>query len=179
MTENEKAIKTFCDQFEPPLNYAATQRINNQPVSDAYTTAFWLEQECIGITVLSYGSGNFKAYIEAAGKGDIAESAGKVIARAFGLFKAPAPGSENLPEAYRGLKFDGFDALDDDQEKDFAALYRAACLKVSSLIKVTDECSHEWTPDGTGGAVCDKCGRLVTVPDDLIRLLKERDDGTA
>jgi hypothetical protein len=87
MTENETAIKTFCDQFAPPLNYAATQRINNQPVSDAYTTSFWLEKECIGITVLSYGEGNFKAYIEAAGKGDIAESAGQVIAKAFNMFK--------------------------------------------------------------------------------------------
>ncbi len=87
MTENESIIKALCDQFTPPLKYVKTDRINNVPMRDAFQTSYWDDALSIGITTVAYGGG-IHAFIEAAGKGDIAEKAGQVIAKALGLFGA-------------------------------------------------------------------------------------------
>lgn len=130
MTENEKTIAAFCAQFTPPLKYVRTERINNLPMQDAWQCSYWDNVRSIGITTVAY-AGGIHAFIEAAGSGNIAETAGKVIARALGLFDS-APGSEALPEAFRGLAFDGFDTLPEGLEpgEAFIWLYRAACLRI-------------------------------------------------
>jgi hypothetical protein len=85
MTESETIIAAFCAQFTPPLRYVRTERINNLPMQDAWQTSYWDGARSIGITTVAYGGG-LHAFIEAAGKGDIAETAGRVIATALGLF---------------------------------------------------------------------------------------------
>ena len=90
MTENETTIKTFCEQFTPPLKYVKTDRINNVPMPDAWQTSFWVQEKGVGIVVVAY-MGQIHAYIEAAGKGEIAQVAGRVIAKAFGMFKEELP----------------------------------------------------------------------------------------
>lgn len=84
MTENEKAIADFCAQFSPPLKYVKTERINNLPVPDAWLASYWDSARAVGITTVCYGGG-IHAFIEAAGKGDIAPAAGRIIATALGL----------------------------------------------------------------------------------------------
>lgn len=86
MTDNERAIKAFCDQFSPKLKYVKTDRINNMPYPDAWQTSYWDNALCIGITTVAYGGG-IHAFIEAAGKSDVAANAGKVMAKALGLFQ--------------------------------------------------------------------------------------------
>lgn len=85
MTENEKTIRAFCEQFSPPLKFVKTERINNVPMPDAWQTSYWDAARSVGMTVVAY-SGGIHAFIEAAGKGDIAPSVGKVFAKALGLF---------------------------------------------------------------------------------------------
>lgn len=87
MTENEKIIKAFCDQFTPPLKYVRTERINNVPMPDAWQASYWDNARSIGVTTVAY-SGGLHAFIEAAGKGEIAAEAGRVIAQALGLFQS-------------------------------------------------------------------------------------------
>jgi len=86
MTENERTIKAFADQFTPPLKYIRTQKINNVPMPDAYQCTYWDNARSIGITTVAY-NGQIHAFIEAAGKGNIAAEAGRVIAKAFDLFQ--------------------------------------------------------------------------------------------
>jgi hypothetical protein len=89
MTENEKTIKTFCDQFEPPLTYLHTQRVGNVPIPDAWMTSFWSEDKGVGITVIAH-SGQIYSYVESNGKADLAEYHGKFLASVFkGLTDAP------------------------------------------------------------------------------------------
>lgn len=92
MTENENTIATFCKQFAPPLKYVKTERINNVPMPDAWQTSYWDKAINVGITVVAYGGG-IHAYLEAAGKADIAAGAGQVLAKALGLFQERADDS--------------------------------------------------------------------------------------
>ncbi len=89
MTENEKVMRTFCAQFNPPLRYVKTERINSVPFPDAWQTSVWDAACGIGITTVCYGGG-IHAYLEAAGSAQIAENAGKVFAKALGLFQGGA-----------------------------------------------------------------------------------------
>lgn len=85
---NEDIILAFAGQFTPPLNVVKTERVNNVPIPDAWMAAYHDKDRGIGITAIAY-SGQLHAYLEAAGKGDIAERAGHVMAKALGLFKEP------------------------------------------------------------------------------------------
>jgi hypothetical protein len=86
VTENERTMKMFCDQFTPPLRYLKTEKINNMPFPDAWTTSWHDQARGIGITTVCYGGG-IHAFIEAAGPADIAADAGRVMAKALGLFR--------------------------------------------------------------------------------------------
>lgn len=92
MTENEQTIKAFCEQFTPPLKYVKTDRINNVPMPDAWMTSWWNAEKSIGITTVAYGGG-IHAFIEAAGRADIAANAGRVMAQALGLLGEKADGT--------------------------------------------------------------------------------------
>lgn len=86
MTPNEAIIRAFADQFTPPLNVCKTECVNNLPVQDAWTASCWDDTHSIGITTVAYGNG-IHAFIEAAGPAHIAEHAGRVMAKALGLFQ--------------------------------------------------------------------------------------------
>lgn len=90
-TENERTIAAFCGEFTPPLKYVRTDRINMVPMPDAWQTSLWDDQAAIGITVVAYGGG-IHAYLEAAGKGEIAANAGRVFAKSLGLFQEASNG---------------------------------------------------------------------------------------
>lgn len=85
-TENERTIAAFCAMFTPAMKYVRTERVNNLPIPDAWMTSFWDQERAVGMTVVAYGGG-LHAYLEAAGKGEIAEGAGRVFAKALGLFQ--------------------------------------------------------------------------------------------
>lgn len=86
VTENESIIRAFCEQFSPPLRYVRTEAINGVKMPDAWTTSYHDDARSLGIVTVVY-MGGIHAYIEAAGKGDIAAEAGRVIAKAIGLFQ--------------------------------------------------------------------------------------------
>ncbi len=88
MSPNEQAAREFASQFNPPLSVCRTERINNMRVKDAWQITYWDAERCIGITAVAYGGG-LHAYLEAAGKGDIAQGAGKAMAAALDM-AAPA-----------------------------------------------------------------------------------------
>jgi hypothetical protein len=91
-SENERTIAAFCAQFSPPMKYVKTDRINMMPFPDAWQSSYWDQAAGLGFTVVAYGGG-IHAYLEAAGKGDIAANAGRVFAKALGLFKEQDNGS--------------------------------------------------------------------------------------
>lgn len=93
MTPNEKAAREFAAQFTPPLDVVKSERINNVPMPDAWVCAYWDNARSVGVTVAAYGGG-IHAYLEAAGPSGIAASAGKVVARALGLFQENSDGDE-------------------------------------------------------------------------------------
>jgi hypothetical protein len=93
MTPNEAIARKFADQFTPSLNVCRTERVNNVPMHDAWTIAYHDANHGIGITAVAYGNG-LHAFIEAAGSGDIAEHAGKVMAKAIGLWSEPDGATE-------------------------------------------------------------------------------------
>ncbi|WP_088347758.1 MULTISPECIES: hypothetical protein [Rhodomicrobium] len=97
-SENEQTIRIFAEQFTPPLSVCRTERINNVPMPDAWQAAYWDSARSIGITAVAH-SGGLHAFIEAAGKGDIAEHAGRVIAKALGLFQESSYEADGEPEA--------------------------------------------------------------------------------
>lgn len=84
MSENERIIRAFAAQFDPPLAVCRTERVNNLPVRDAWQAATWSTARQMGVMAVAYGNG-LHAYIEAAGDSSVAEDAGKVMASALGL----------------------------------------------------------------------------------------------
>lgn len=98
MTDNEKAIRAFCLQFTPPLRYVRTERVNMVAIPDAWQTSLWDKTTGIGITVVAY-MGGLHAYLEAAGPGvQIAENAGRVMAKALGLFRETGHGGGSVDD---------------------------------------------------------------------------------
>ena len=85
MTKNEQAARKFAAQFTPRLNVTKTLHIDGQPTPGAYVVAYYDQQRQIGVSAFFY-KGGVRAFIEAVGKGEIAENAGKVIAKALGMF---------------------------------------------------------------------------------------------
>lgn len=88
MTENERIAITFAEQFDPPLKYIRTARVNNVPMHDAWQITYWDSARSIGITAAVF-NGQIHAFLEAAGPGSIAADAGQAMARAMGLRNAP------------------------------------------------------------------------------------------
>ncbi len=88
MTRNEQAARKFAAQFSPPLNVVKTANIDGQPTPGAYVVAHYDQQRQVGVSAFFY-KGGVRAFIEAVGKGEIAENAGKVIAKALGMFNEP------------------------------------------------------------------------------------------
>lgn len=86
LSVNETIAKAFADQFDPPLRYIRTERINNVKMRDAFQVTYWSQDKSIGITAAVF-EGQIHAFLEAAGRGDIAAEAGKAMARALGLFQ--------------------------------------------------------------------------------------------
>lgn len=86
MTKNERTIKAFAEQFDPPLAYVRTLRINNVPFPDAWQVSYWDSDKAIGITAVAY-EGQLHAFIEAAGRADIAAGAGRAMAAALNRLK--------------------------------------------------------------------------------------------
>ncbi len=91
---NEQIARAFADQFTPPLRIARTERINNIPMQDAWQISYWEARRSIGITAVVYG-GQIHAFIETAGRGEVAAEAGRVMAKAFGLFQELISASPN------------------------------------------------------------------------------------
>jgi hypothetical protein len=88
MSGNERMIRAFASQFNPPLRYARTDRINNIRFPDAWVCSYWDDAKAIGITCTVY-EGQIHAFIEAAGSGEqVATDAGQVMARAMALLYA-------------------------------------------------------------------------------------------
>jgi hypothetical protein len=83
MHPNELIARTFAAQFDPPLTVVKTQKVDQKPIPDAYTCSAWDKDRKLGVTAIASG-GNLKAYLEAAGPGEIAESAGKAMAEVMG-----------------------------------------------------------------------------------------------
>jgi hypothetical protein len=82
---NERMIRAFASQFNPPLRYVRTDRINNIKFPDAWVCSYWDDDKAIGITATVY-EGQLHAFIEAAGQGEqVAKDAGLVISRAMEL----------------------------------------------------------------------------------------------
>jgi hypothetical protein len=94
MCDGERIIRAFCEQFTPPLRYVRTERVNNIRFADAWTTSLWDQSRGIGIQATVF-EGQIHAYIEAAGTGDIAADAGRVIARALSLMRISPAGNDN------------------------------------------------------------------------------------
>jgi hypothetical protein len=82
MTRNEQIIKAFADQFEPPLKYAQTLKVNNVSMPDAWQCSYWNNAKGVGVMAVVY-SGQIHAYVEAAGRAEIAADAGKACAAAL------------------------------------------------------------------------------------------------
>ncbi len=79
---NEQAIRKFAEPFDPPLNVAATKRVNSQIVVDGWMAAGRKVTEGgvqIGFTAVCYGNGVFKAFAEVVGGRDTAEDAGQLF----------------------------------------------------------------------------------------------------
>lgn len=86
MTINRKNAEAFARQFSPPLTVVKTEAIDGKKIPDAWNVSYWDASRKVGIVAHAFG-GQFKAYIEAGGPGEIAQSAGKVMAQALGMFK--------------------------------------------------------------------------------------------
>jgi hypothetical protein len=104
-SDNERAIAAFAAQFTPPLKYVRTERINGVAMTDAWQCSYWDGARSIGITTVAYGGG-IHAYIEAAGRGEIAGDAGRVIAKALDMFSA-ASNAQALAQEIADELFDG------------------------------------------------------------------------
>lgn len=65
----------------------STQNIDGKPVRDGYVMAHWSEARRLGVTAVVHGDGEFRAYPETGGQGDIAERAGQVMAETLGIFE--------------------------------------------------------------------------------------------
>jgi hypothetical protein len=83
-TENEAAIWAFATQFAPELTVCRAERIDGVPYADAWVASYRDDEKSIGVSGFAF-DGHFKAYIEAAGALSIAESAGRVMAKATGM----------------------------------------------------------------------------------------------
>jgi hypothetical protein len=92
MSKNERVIRAFAAQFDPPLPVCGTQRLNNVPARDGWQAAWWSEDRGLGVTAVVHGNGLLHAFIEASGESDPADAAevGKVMAKALGKGR-PAP----------------------------------------------------------------------------------------
>lgn len=87
---NERTARAFAAQFDPPLLVGRTDRVNNLPIPDAWVISYHDAARGVGITTVCY-SGGIHAFIEAAGAAEIAEEAGRVMAKALGLFNEGKP----------------------------------------------------------------------------------------
>lgn len=94
MTPNERIIRSFAAQFEPPLNVIRTERINGAKVHDGWQVARWDKGRGIGVTAMVFNDQQLKAYIEAAGASDEkdASEVGMVMAKALGINATPSNG---------------------------------------------------------------------------------------
>ncbi len=103
MTRNEQAARKFAAQFSPPLQVVKTLHIDGQKTPGAFVVATYNESRGIGVSAFFY-KGGVRAFIEAVGKGEIAESAGKVIATALGMFNERDNGGRDQKRTPRRLK---------------------------------------------------------------------------
>lgn len=94
MSTNEQIIKAFADQFNPPMAYVRTLAINGVKHPDAWQCTYWNTDKSIGFTVVAY-QGQIHAYLEAAGRGQVATDAGQAFAIALGLLTAETPEQSN------------------------------------------------------------------------------------
>lgn len=84
---NERIMRAFAAQFDPPLTVGSTQRINNVKANDAWTCSLWNEGRGIGVTAVVHGKQLLHAFIEASGESDPDDAAqvARVMAKALGL----------------------------------------------------------------------------------------------
>jgi hypothetical protein len=82
MTGNERIARDFAEQFDPPLTVVRTLKVNNVTMPDAWQVSYWNNAKGIGIMAVIY-SGQIHAYVEAAGRAEIAVDAGKACAAAL------------------------------------------------------------------------------------------------
>ena len=87
MTKNERIALTFAAQFSPPLLTVRTDTVHGEPAPGAYTCSHWDIERSLGVTAIVQ-DGKIRAFLEAVGEGEIAASAGRVLAEALGRFKA-------------------------------------------------------------------------------------------
>lgn len=84
LTKNEALINAFCEQFSPPLKPVRTLRVNGVAYPDAWQANHWDAGKCLGITAVAY-EGQLHAFLEASGRADTAQRAGRAMAQALGM----------------------------------------------------------------------------------------------
>jgi hypothetical protein len=83
---NKAAIQVIADQFDPPRPVVATERVNEKPVVNGFTTSYWDEQKRIGMTAIASGNGTLRVFLEFGGSVEFAEKVGDVFAKAIREF---------------------------------------------------------------------------------------------
>lgn len=84
MTPNEKIANDFAGQFDPPLKAVRTLAVNGVKYPDAWQVTYWSQMRSIGVTAVFY-EGQVHAYLECAGRADIAIQSGRAFAIALGM----------------------------------------------------------------------------------------------
>lgn len=83
VTNHEIAL-AFAARFTPPLKVVGTQNINGVPVKDGFMCAKHDVATGVGCTLLVFGDGKVKAFMEYVGGKAQAEAAAEKFAGAFG-----------------------------------------------------------------------------------------------
>lgn len=66
---NRSLMQSFADKFDPPLNVTPTGNADGSPPL-TFMSATWDAARGIGVTGIVYPDGQFKAFIEATGRGE-------------------------------------------------------------------------------------------------------------
>lgn len=82
MTNHAIAL-AFAARFDPPLKVVHTMNINGKPVQDGYMCAKHDDATGMGCTLLVFGDGKVKAFMEYVGGAEQAEAAAEQFVKAF------------------------------------------------------------------------------------------------
>lgn len=80
---NRALMQSFADKFDPPLNVTPTANADGTPQPLTFMAATWDAVRGIGVTGVVYPDGQFKAFIEATGRGEAIAAIGELMAAAI------------------------------------------------------------------------------------------------